>query len=49
MAPFYRAAANVYIGFGKSHALGTGLGPMMGAKLAAPDKFCINWMGGALP
>ena len=35
------------IGWGKSHALGTGLGLVMGAKLAAPDKFCVNFMGDA--
>src|SRR2546428_4361457 len=32
---------------GKSHALGTGLGLIMGAKLAAPDKFCAIFMGDA--
>ena len=36
-----------YLGWGKSHALGTGLGLIMGAKLAAPDKFCVNFMGDA--
>ncbi|MBM3226922.1 MAG: thiamine pyrophosphate-requiring protein, partial [Candidatus Tectomicrobia bacterium] len=46
--PFYRATApRSYIGWGKSHALGTGLGLIMGAKLAAPDKFCVNFMGDA--
>jgi acetolactate synthase-1/2/3 large subunit len=48
MIPFYRATApRSYIGWGKSHALGTGLGLIMGAKLAAPDKFCVNVMGDA--
>jgi acetolactate synthase-1/2/3 large subunit len=48
MVPFYRATApRSYIGWGKSHALGTGLGLIMGAKLAAPDKFCVNFMGDA--
>jgi acetolactate synthase I/II/III large subunit len=47
MVPFYRAGVNGYIGFGKAHALGSGLGLIMGAKLAAPDKLCINWMGDA--
>jgi acetolactate synthase I/II/III large subunit len=48
LMPFYRAAApRGYIGWGKSHALGTGLGLIMGAKLAAPDKFCANFMGDA--
>jgi acetolactate synthase-1/2/3 large subunit len=46
--PFYRATApRSYLGWGKSHALGTGLGLIMGAKLAAPDKFCVNFMGDA--
>jgi len=35
------------MGWGKSHALGTGLGLIMGAKLASPDKFCVNFMGDA--
>ena len=48
MAPFYRAAGpRSYIGWGKSHALGTGLGFAMGAKMAAPEKIAINWMGDA--
>jgi acetolactate synthase I/II/III large subunit len=48
LMPFYRATApRSYLGWGKSHALGTGLGLMMGAKLAAPDKFCVNFMGDA--
>lgn len=46
--PFYQATTpRSYIGWGKSHALGTGLGLIMGAKLAAPDKFCVNFMGDA--
>jgi acetolactate synthase-1/2/3 large subunit len=48
MVPFYRATApRSYMGWGKSHALGTGLGLAIGAKLAAPDKFCVNFMGDA--
>ena len=48
LIPFYRATApRSYIGWGKSHALGTGLGLIIGAKLAAPDKFCVNFMGDA--
>ncbi len=48
MIPFYRSAGpRTYIGWGKSHALGTGLGLIIGAKIAAPDKFCINFMGDA--
>ncbi|MFN8525074.1 MAG: thiamine pyrophosphate-requiring protein [Chloroflexota bacterium] len=34
-----------YIGWGKSTQLGTGYGIAMGAKLAHPDKLCINIMG----
>ena len=46
--PFYRATVpHSYVGCGKSHALGTGLGLIMGAKLAAPEKFCVNFMGDA--
>jgi acetolactate synthase-1/2/3 large subunit len=48
LVPFYRATRpRGYLGWGKSHALGTGLGLIMGAKLAAPDKFCVNFMGDA--
>jgi len=48
LVPFYSATApRGYMGWGKSHALGTGLGLIMGAKLAAPDKFCVNFMGDA--
>src|SRR5262249_40073063 len=48
LVPFYCATApRGYIGWGKSHALGTGLGLIMGAKLAAPEKFCVNFMGDA--
>jgi acetolactate synthase-1/2/3 large subunit len=48
LVPFYRATApRSYMGWGKSHALGTGLGLNIGAKLAAPDKFCVNFMGDA--
>lgn len=48
LVPFYQAPVpRSYIGWGKSHALGSGLGLIMGAKLAAPDKFCVNFMGDA--
>jgi acetolactate synthase-1/2/3 large subunit len=48
LVPFYQAPApRSYLGWGKSHALGTGLGLIMGAKLAAPEKFCVNFMGDA--
>jgi acetolactate synthase-1/2/3 large subunit len=48
LLPFYRAVSpRGYLGWGKSHALGTGLGLVIGAKLAAPDKLCVNFMGDA--
>jgi acetolactate synthase-1/2/3 large subunit len=48
LVPFYRAPEpRSYLGWGKSHALGTGLGLIMGAKLAKPEKFCVNFMGDA--
>ncbi|MCI0771568.1 MAG: thiamine pyrophosphate-requiring protein [Chloroflexi bacterium] len=48
LMPFYQAGGpRTYIGWGKSHGLGTGLGLNMGAKLAAPDKFVVNFMGDA--
>ncbi len=36
-----------YIGWGKSTQLGYSLAVIMGAKLAAPEKLCINVMGDA--
>ncbi len=46
MMPFYKAAGpRSYLGWGKSHQLGTGLGLILGAKLAAPEKFCAVIMG----
>ena len=36
-----------YIGWGKTTQLGYGLGLAMGAKLAKPDKLCINVWGDA--
>jgi acetolactate synthase-1/2/3 large subunit len=36
-----------YIGWGKSTQLGYGLGLAMGAKLAHPEKLCINVWGDA--
>ena len=46
--PFYRSGGpGTYLGWGKSHGLGTGLGLNMGAKLASPDKFVVNFMGDA--
>ena len=34
-----------YIGWGKTTQLGFGLGAIMGAKLAHPEKVCVNVMG----
>ena len=48
LMPFYQAGGpRTYIGWGKSHGLGTGLGLNIGAKLADPEKFCVNFMGDA--
>jgi acetolactate synthase-1/2/3 large subunit len=46
LLPFWETTAvGSYLGWGKSTQLGYGLGLIMGAKLAAPDKLCINVMG----
>ena len=46
--PFYRSnGPRTYLGWGKSHGLGTGLGLVIGAKVAHPDKICVNFMGDA--
>jgi thiamine pyrophosphate-dependent acetolactate synthase large subunit-like protein len=46
LLPFWETTrAGSYLGWGKSTQLGYGLGLAMGAKLAAPDKLCINVMG----
>jgi acetolactate synthase I/II/III large subunit len=48
LVPFYSTSSpNGYLGWGKSHALGSGLGLIMGAKLACPAKVCVNVMGDA--
>jgi acetolactate synthase-1/2/3 large subunit len=48
LSAFWRSEAPLsYIGWGKTTQLGTGLGLAMGAKLAAPDKLCINVWGDA--
>ena len=48
ISPFWEATAPLtYIGWGKTTQLGYGLGLAMGAKLAAPDKLCINVWGDA--
>jgi acetolactate synthase-1/2/3 large subunit len=44
--PFYRATTPYgYIGWGKTTHLGYGIPLAMGAKIASPDKFCMNLMG----
>jgi acetolactate synthase-1/2/3 large subunit len=46
LLPFWETTRpGSYLGWGKSTQLGYGLGLVMGAKLAAPDKLCINVMG----
>jgi thiamine pyrophosphate-dependent acetolactate synthase large subunit-like protein len=46
--PFYPATVpHSYIGWGKSTHLGYGIGLAIGAKIANPDKFCVNFMGDA--
>jgi acetolactate synthase-1/2/3 large subunit len=48
LSPFWECVAPMtYIGWGKTTQLGYGLGLAMGAKLAAPDKLCINVWGDA--
>ena len=46
LSPFWEARApRSFIGWGKSTQLGYSLGLAMGAKLAAPEKLCVNVMG----
>ena len=46
IVPFFTATApHSYIGWGKTTHLGFGIPLMIGAKLAQPDKFCLNLMG----
>jgi len=48
LTPFWKCKTpHSYIGWGKSTQLGYGLGLAMGAKLACPDKLCINVWGDA--
>lgn len=48
LSPFWEAVTPLsYIGWGKTTQLGYGLGLAMGAKLAQPDKLCINVWGDA--
>jgi acetolactate synthase-1/2/3 large subunit len=48
ISPFWVSTEPLsYIGWGKTTQLGYGLGLAMGAKLARPDKLCINVWGDA--
>lgn len=48
LSPFWESTTPLsYIGWGKTTQLGYGLGLAMGAKLACPDKLCINVWGDA--
>lgn len=48
ISPFWETVAPLtYIGWGKTTQLGYGLGLAMGAKLARPEKLCINLWGDA--
>lgn len=48
LSPFWKSVTPLsYIGWGKTTQLGYGLGLAMGAKLACPDKLCINVWGDA--
>jgi thiamine pyrophosphate-dependent acetolactate synthase large subunit-like protein len=48
LSPFWVAVEPLsYIGWGKTTQLGYGLGLAMGAKVARPDKLCINVWGDA--
>ena len=48
ISPFWECTEPLsYIGWGKTTQLGYGLGLAMGAKLAHPDKLCINVWGDA--
>ena len=48
LVPFWECTAPLtYLGWGKSTQLGYGLGLAMGAKIARPDKLCINVWGDA--
>jgi acetolactate synthase-1/2/3 large subunit len=48
LSPFWTTTAPLtYLGWGKTTQLGYGLGLAMGAKLAMPDKLCVNVWGDA--
>ena len=46
IVPFYTATTpHSYVGWGKTTHLGFGIPLMIGAKLAHPERFCLNLMG----
>lgn len=46
IVPFYTATVpHSYVGWGKTTHLGFGIPLMIGAKMAEPEKFCLNLMG----
>ena len=48
LSPFWKAVEPLsYLGWGKTTQLGYGLGLAMGAKLARPEKLCVNVWGDA--
>lgn len=48
LSPFWKTRTpHSFLGWGKTTQLGYGLGLAMGAKLACPDKLCINVWGDA--
>jgi acetolactate synthase-1/2/3 large subunit len=48
LSPFWKPVTPLsYIGWGKTTQLGYGLGLAMGAKLAHPDRLCVNMWGDA--
>lgn len=48
LSPFWEARTPLsYLGWGKTTQLGYGLGLAMGAKLARPDRLCVNVWGDA--
>lgn len=48
LSPFWRTTSpHTFLGWGKTTQLGYGLGLALGAKLACPEKLCINVWGDA--
>ena len=46
IVPFYRATTpHSYVGWGKTTHLGFSIPLMIGAKMAAPERMCVNLMG----